>query len=351
MLRNLYSRKGLPPRPIRSWVNSAGQAHRRHDVDRPLDQPAATAELRRGDLQQRQPGHRPDVDPRSGDIGERRRDEQVDAGVLERPGHPAQRFRADPGRVRDGDGVGVQFLDHLADLGQRRRTGRIGRGARSTRRERADHLQAGVRAGQHPLVQRHRLRALTDQQHPMACGAATAQPVQHPAGGVPLHQGQYPGDRQRDGHHAARHRDVERERQDGDQRGEPHRGVAHPAELLAAQAQEAGLVRARDRHRGRPRHARADHGHAVGDALQRLVDGAEPDQHRDQTACHHGEPVEADQDRHVAALPARGGGGGGTDRHGCGDDGRLDPQGVDRIDVAGRVDDLRRPTAQIARRR
>ena len=68
-----------------------GQRHERQGpVDEALDQLAGAPELGRLDVDQRQPGDRPGVDARPGDVGQRRGHDQVDAGPLQLPAEPAQ---------------------------------------------------------------------------------------------------------------------------------------------------------------------------------------------------------------------------------------------------------------------
>ena len=90
---------------------------RGHPVEQVLHQPAGAGEGRLLDVQQRQALDRADVHPRAGDVGELRRDHQVDAGALELPGQPAQLARLGAGRAADRDGVGAD----LADQGRARR--------------------------------------------------------------------------------------------------------------------------------------------------------------------------------------------------------------------------------------
>ena len=68
-------------------------------------------ELRLFDVEQRQALDRPDVHPRAGDVGQLRRDDQVDAGALQLPGEPAQVGAVAAGRAADRDRVGADLPD------------------------------------------------------------------------------------------------------------------------------------------------------------------------------------------------------------------------------------------------
>jgi hypothetical protein len=212
--------KALPSVPTRSCANSAGprepsrtgygdrdeqrQQHQQGGqspaaVDAALEDAADAAELRLLDVQQRQPGHRPDVDARSGHVGQRRCHDQVDTGALELPRQPPQTGlgQVGPGADRDGvragraqrvdDAHGVPDHRHPLDLGGR---GPVDAGA--------DDLEAGM-AGAAQLADELGARALsTDHDHLVLAAPVGPHPVQALPGGVAEQQRQHHGRRERD---------------------------------------------------------------------------------------------------------------------------------------------------------
>ncbi len=102
--------------PSSSGARTSRATRGRHAVEGALDEPPHPGELRLLDVQQRKASHRPDVDARPCDVGERRRDDEVDAGPLEVPGQPPQVVLRQRRPGADGDGVGaadVQGPQHV----------------------------------------------------------------------------------------------------------------------------------------------------------------------------------------------------------------------------------------------
>ena len=216
MVRNFHTRNVRPSWPTRGWRKNTGPGsesrmpiamtsssglstqqaqERRHPVQQVLRQPARAGEGRLLDVQQRQALDRADVHPRAGDVGELRRDHQVDAGALELPGQPAQLAGLGAGRAADRDGVGADLADqgqHVAagvhrDRGLDATGGRVAVGDVDGHRD-----QAGGRAAGDRGVDLERLGQRADQDHPVrAVAGAPAGQVQHLAGEVPAEQDEH----------------------------------------------------------------------------------------------------------------------------------------------------------------
>ena len=123
-----------------------------------------------------------------GDVGELRRDDQVDAGALELPGQPAQLAGLGAGRAADRDGVGADLADqrqHVAAGVHRHRGLDAPGGGVAVGEVDGDRDQAGGRVAGDRGVDLERLGQRADQHHPVrGRGRCAGAPCAAPAGPV-----------------------------------------------------------------------------------------------------------------------------------------------------------------------
>ena len=152
--------------------------------------------------------------------------------------------------------------------------------------------QLGREIGDHPRV--------PDGDHPAHAAAPAAQPVQPLTQSEPGEQVERGQAGQRDDHVAAGDLGLRRVGQDRDGGGQRHAGVQHPAELVRADPDEAGVVPARQSHDAQPDHRQGEAERQV--QARRRGPAVEPQLECQQAGGQGTEPV---RDYHLAQVRAR----------------------------------------------
>ncbi len=193
--------------------------------------------------------------PRARDVGEGRRDDEVDPGTLEVPAEALQDTTGEPAGGRHRDGVDSQLGHCLGNAGERpddRHRGTSGCGI-TGRHAGADHLEPGVRLARELADQGVDLLPTADDEHPVRPTArAAAGPVQDLAGRPPADQQQERPDHETHGQDEARQLELRHVAGDRDQAPEVDAGAGDPAVLVAADAEHLAVVGTGEHQHARP---------------------------------------------------------------------------------------------------
>ena len=212
-----------------------------------LQDAAGAAELGLGDLQQGEGAERPDVDPRAGDVGELRRQQQPDVAALELPGELAQPFAAEDSGAGHGDGVGLDVGGGAAGLRGGAEDGdAVGDLCLAGEGAGADDVQAVVVTPVELLEQVLDVADVADGQHPVQTSAAAAGAAQQRDRGEPAERQREEATGQRDQEESAGDVGLGGVRGEGDQRGHPDGGFEQGLDLLGAGADALAVVGAAD---------------------------------------------------------------------------------------------------------
>ena len=254
----------------------SGEAHdqaeeRQRAVDEVLDELAPAAELRRLHMDQRQPGDRPGVDPRTRHVGQRRRQHQVDAGALELPAQAPQAGRGELAGRRHRDGVDAGRLGRLEDRAERADHRHVAEALRhrceqAVRDAGAHDVVPGVRLAAQRAHELGDVRRVPHHQHLTRPGAvALARLVQPLARGEAAHHqaGEAHPERQRQ--EPARHAQVDHVAEDRDRARQPKCGGRHTSILFRTVADQPIVVSTMQLQRHQPNGREAEDHDGVRD--------------------------------------------------------------------------------------
>ena len=234
----------IAPRATMSGESRISAAAAAQRSNRPLSSRRRPDQLRVIDVQQGQPGRRPDRRPRpatSSRAGETHRSVPVFSSSQARlPELNAVHFRAGEHRDRiraahvhgGRDVIEPSVHWDLGDLVALRRLGHAG----------ADHRQPVVLIAPELLDQVGYRRFVAYGYHAEHAAGPMALPVQSLADGVPGEQIEHRGGGQGDEHVAAGQLEVDRVGEERDRRGEAHPGVQYLAELVRTGPDEADVI-------------------------------------------------------------------------------------------------------------
>jgi hypothetical protein len=145
---------------------------------------------------------------------------------------------------------------------------------------------------------------VADGDHPAHAAAQAAHPVQPLPQREPCQQVEHGQAGQRDDHVTAGDVGLRRVGQDRDGGGQRHARVQHPAELVRADPDEAGVIAARERHDAQPDQRQGEAEREV--QARRLGSAVEPQLECQQPARESAEPVHDYYLAQVCARPDRG---------------------------------------------